>query len=212
MRPFNLRLEWKKMGFNAYVPLIAVMLGLSVIAGTKGDFNVFMPLMELMLPLLSGWWILFLLHDTLSEEGNELLFSLPVPRWKLGLLPVVCFYLLYVLVLVFMLICSIPWIELDSLFWLAVQFVSQSFFFSALAFLAMVWTRSTGWSFILLVVYVSFALLTARSPFLLDIYLHHTGPIPLQEVGGFLKKTWIFGLIFMVNAQFFLSTTTRYKI
>jgi hypothetical protein len=172
----------------------------------------FLPVLEMLYPFFGCWWSVFVLNDLLAEEGGEVLFSYPIRRWQLGILRVFLFFLLYLLLMFVMLFVGVgSVIGVHQIPSLALQYGVQSFFYSGLGFLAMVLTRSTGWSLILVSTYLSLMILTRGETLpSLDIYLHNTSIIPIDLLLPFVKKVGIFGVILYANAQYFLSTSTQH--
>lgn len=212
LRGINVRFDWRSMGGNAYPPFLAVLVLVSFTAANKGEFLSVLPMLELVFPFFGAWWSIFVLHDLLSEEGNEVLFTYPVKRWQVGIVRVVVFYFLHVVLLVAMLACLSIWIGHQHVLSLFLQLASQSFFYAGLGFLAMVITQNTGWSLVVVTSYLSLQILV-RGEILpaLDIYLHTVYPLPVERLLPYVKKNLILGCILFVNAQYLLSTTTRYK-
>ncbi|MFE0557497.1 hypothetical protein ACFW1P_16470 [Paenibacillus sp. NPDC058910] len=213
MLKLNIIFNWKSMGINAYLPLLTSLLLLIVIVLNNGDIVLSMPVIEMVFPIFGCWWSIFILHDLLSENGNEVLFSLPMKRWKLGVVPVLIFFLLYMCLMIVMLALMSNWIGLMAVISLGLQLSVQSFFYAGLGFLSMVITRSTGWSIIAATSYLSLMLLTTQTSSLqiIDIYLHNVRPIPVSELIYFIQKVGVLGILMFINAQYLLSTTTRFK-
>ncbi|NMI07148.1 hypothetical protein HF638_24455 [Paenibacillus sp. SZ31] len=203
---------WKAMSFNAYMPILTTLLLILILIFNDGDLTQTMPVIELIFPLFGSWWSIFVLQDLLSEHGNELLFSLPVSRFKIGIFNVLLFFFLYVILLTIMLIVLMKWINLNAAISLVLQLSAQAFFYAGLGFLAMVLTRNTGWSLLVVTSYLSFQLLTTQTSVgFINIYLGNSIPIPISELKYFLRKIWVLSLILFINAQYWLSTTTKFK-
>lgn len=205
--------NWKSMGMNAYLPLLTSLFLLGVVVLNNGNLAQSMSVIEMVFPIFGCWWSIFILHDLLSENGNEVLFSLPIKRWKLGVVGVLIFFLLYMCLMIIMLALMSSWIGLKAVFSLGLQLSVQSFFYAGLGFLSMVITRSTGWSIIVATSYLSLMLLTTQtSSFqIIDIYLHNVRPVPASELIYFIQKVGVLGILMFINAQYLLSTTTRFK-
>jgi len=200
------------MSLNAYMPILTTLLLIVIIVFNDGDLTQTMPVIELIFPLFGCWWSVFILQDLLSEPGNELLFSLPVSRLKVGIFNVLLFFLLYVILLAIMLIVIMKWVDFNASISLGLQLTGQAFFYAGLGFLSMVLTRNTGWSLLVVTAYLSFQLLTTQTSVgLINIYLGNSTPVPIPELKFFLRKVWVLGLVLFINAQFWLSTTTKFK-
>lgn len=204
--------DWRSMGAGAYLPLVVAGFLVLITIANNGEFVYIMTTIEMLFPFFGAWWSVFLLNDTLSESGNEVLFSLPIKRWHLGIVRVLAFFVIYLSLLVLMLLGMGYWIGFDHMLSLGIQLGAQSFFYSGLGFLAMVVTANTGWSLVVVVCYLSLQILTnGQSLSWIDIYLHNSRPIPVQAMSDFLRKTMILGIVLYLNAQYFFSTTTRLK-
>jgi hypothetical protein len=211
-RTLSLRFEWRSMGISAYLPFLVAALLVFIVYLNEDELPYFLPALEMLFPLFGCWWSVFVLHDLLAEEGGEVLFTYPRRRWHLGILRVFLFYLLYLLLMFVMLLGVGSVIGINQIPPLAWQYGVQSFFYSGLGFLAMVLTRSTGWSLILVTSYLSLMILTrGQSLQFLDIYLHNTSIMSIESMIPFLRKVGLYGLILYANAQYFLSTSNRFK-
>lgn len=213
MMRYSILINWRSMGFNAYLPVLIALFLVGIVFLNRGDLINSIPIIEMVFPIFSSWWTVFILHDLLSERGNEVLFSLPVSRWKVGTYVVLIFFLLYMVLMISMLIIMSTWIGIEAAISLSIQLSVQSFFYSGLGFLAIVITRDTGWSLIIATSYLSFQLLTTQTPFLqiFNIYLNNSRPIPVSELVFFVQKVGVIGILLFINAQYMLSTTTRFK-
>ena len=209
-RQFSLRFEWRSMGVSAYIPILVAAF-LVFVVDLNHDLPTFLPVLEMLFPFFGCWWSVFVLHDLLSEAGGEVLYTYPIRRWQLGIFRVCLFFVMYLLLMFLMLYGVGTFIGVNQIAPLALQYGVQAFFYSGLGFLAMVLTRSTGWSLILVGGYLSVMVLT-RGEMLsfLDIYLHNTSIIPIDHLLPFVKKVGVFGVLLYVNAQYFLSTSNRY--
>jgi hypothetical protein len=212
LRKINPFFQLKSMGISAYLPIITSAFLVFVIFINNGSLVESMPVIELIFPIMGCWWSIFVLHDLLSENGGEVLFSLPIRRWCYGSLSVITLFLMYMLLMIGMLLIMTTWLSKTTLVSLGLQLGAQSFFYAGLGFLAMVVTRNTGWALIIVTSYLSIELLTFKNPIgMIDIYFHNVQAIPVSELSFLLNKVLVLGVILFINAQYFLSTTRRYK-
>ncbi|MBW7476033.1 hypothetical protein K0T92_14905 [Paenibacillus oenotherae] len=212
LRKINPYFQLKSMGISAFLPLVTSSFLVLIVFINSGSLVDSMPAIEFIFPIMGCWWSIFVLHDLLAEKGGEVLFALPVRRWCYGSLNVMTFYIMYMLLMVIMLLVMSNWFSQSELVSMGLQLGAQSFFYAGLGFLAMVLTRNTGWSLIIVTSYLSIELLTFRNSIsMFDIYLHNVEAIPVPELSNFLIKVVILGAILFINAQYFLSTTRRYK-
>jgi hypothetical protein len=141
--------QWKSMGAGAYIPIIILLLisGYTYFNRSLLNFmyNV-LPMIELIVPLQGLWWIVFIFINDLEEEGSETIFSYPVKRYKLGIVRVIKFIILY-LVLVLLLVYSFNfYVEIGdiNLNTLAMWLCTWSFCVSSMAFAFMTITSSSA--------------------------------------------------------------------
>jgi hypothetical protein len=157
-------------------------------------------------------WTIQLSREEFLRRQNEWKIIRQSVQDNQFLLRVFLFYLLYLLLMFVMLLGVGSVIGINQIPPLAWQYGVQSFFYSGLGFLAMVLTRSTGWSLILVTSYLSLMILTrGQSLQFLDIYLHNTSIMSIESMIPFLRKVGLYGLILYANAQYFLSTSNRFK-
>ncbi|NMM54837.1 hypothetical protein [Paenibacillus aquistagni] len=204
----GLYFNWRMMGLNAYMPLITSMILLLIAWINKSEVKDTFPALEMIFPLMSAWWTIFVLEDMLSSEGREILLTYPVKRWQSGLMRVLLFYCLYMVLMIIMLLIMNSWMQLSTVFSLAILFGSQSLFYTSLAFLGLTITHNTGWTLVILTAYLSVSLLSSsisNSFSFLDVYLHIIHVPPYEVVAPFVSKIIILSIVCLVNAHYIFS-------
>ncbi|EIT84478.1 hypothetical protein A374_15172 [Fictibacillus macauensis ZFHKF-1] len=199
----NLVFDWKVMGANAYIPVFVSVLLIGYSALTPDSVAKLLPVLEFCYPVCAAWWVIFIFQDVLEETGSETLFSYPLSRWKLGVVRAFLFYLLF-LVLLIVTVCMIDWIATGALFpSLFVQLGMEAFFFSGVGFLAITLTRNTGWSLVIVIIYLSSQLLT-RGAFIpvLNVFLFNQALFSLQDLMAAQWKTVVLGLCLWAGGQY----------
>lgn len=201
------------MGPQALVPFFvwAALILYCAVYRVDGawSFSQQLPVLEMILPTFSAWWSICLFQDILEEEGSETLFSYPIPRWKLGLIRVIFFWVLYCLGIIVVLGILQTWTSQPFWLPLALQFITQAFFFSSFGFLAVAITAQVGWAILIVSGYaVVEQLIGFLLPSFLNVYIFNTAPLPLNQ--WIVWRPLLYGIILMMLAQGILHRFRRF--
>lgn len=203
------------MGNTAYFPFIIGIILTVYCSFLHGNVKYMVPALEMTLPAMSAWWSIFLLQDSLEEEGSETLFTYPSARWIL-FLPVILFffvvYTLFIMILLFTILIINN--QISGYFPLLFQLGIESFFFVCLGFLSMVLTRNVSWALYVIAAYTSFQIIT-KGVYLpsINIYIFNDTILPLNDkrLLGSSIKSLILSFIIMIVAQTILNKTEKFK-
>lgn len=208
----HLIFDWKVMGVNAYIPFIVVVLLIGYGSLRRDALTHIIPALELTFPVFAAWWSIFLFQDVLEEPGGETLFSLPVKRWKLGVVRVGIFFGIYIFLMFLMLFIIDQWCVVDLLLPLALQLGAEAYFFAGLGFLAMSVTLNTGWSLVVIIAYTSTQILTrgALLP-LINVFLFNERLLPISELWMHSGYTILLGGGLWFGAQFLFSKLQHFN-
>jgi hypothetical protein len=155
-----LRLDLRAMGWNLSFPLVAhlaVVLHLYFSGGGRvGQLpgETIQTAVGLVSPLLVTFWVSALYQDLVESDGKEALLALPYNSFALGVLRVLrtaFFYFLFVWGVIRLLFLFSPAPGASPLAWLVLA--TSIFFFSALAFFAVVLTRRLVYTYLLVAVF-----------------------------------------------------------
>lgn len=203
------------MGNTAYFPFLVGILLIVYCSFIHGNVKYMVPALEMIIPALCAWWSIFLLQDSLEEEGSETLFTYPSARWILFIPKILLFFVIFLLFLMLLLfmILSIN-NQLAGYFSLLVQLGVESFFFANLGFISIVLTRNVSWALYIIAAYTSFQIIT-RGVYLssINIYIFNDSILSLRDeriLEGSIKGL-ILSLIMMIVAQLILNKTEKFK-
>ncbi|MFD2169655.1 hypothetical protein [Tumebacillus lipolyticus] len=206
----NLAFDWRAMGFNAYLPLL--MLLLCVLSGLYFSTGKFLPMMEAVAPAFAAWWSIFLFQDLLEEPGGETLFSYPLSRFQLGIKRVLFWGAVYLVCLLASLALVDSQIQESITSSLFLQFGTQSVFFAGLGFLSVVLLRNCGWSLVVLVVYSCTQIFTKGKLFpFFNVYLFNDRVLPVTDLLGRSVATFSAGVLLLILGQILLQRFTRFN-
>ena len=147
----KIRLLWydmKEMGISRFLPIV-LLGGLFLFSQSlKSNPDGILRMLELFLPSICAWWIIFLFHNYVEDEGAEVFCAYPTSRRFLGIIRVLIFYFLYLVVLLVFLIsmCKSGCIKWQILGLYFMQLSVQSLFYGSCGFYFILRTKSTLWS------------------------------------------------------------------
>lgn len=208
----DLFFDFKIMGTNAYIPFLITVILILYSNFRRDALTHIIPALEYTFPVFAAWWSIFLFQNVLEEPGSETVFSYPIRRWQMGILRGAVFFVLYFLLMIVMLLL-IDWICAASIFFpLAVQLGSEAFFFAGLGFWAMTMTANSGWSLVVVIIYLSTQILTRGALFpMINVFLFNERLLKISELWLSSGYSLLLGLILWIWAQVVFSKLQRFN-
>lgn len=207
----QLGFDWRAIGLTAYFPFFITVVLMGYCFIKSFSIKEILPALELSLTTFAAWWSIFLFQDVLEEEGAEVIFSLPISRWKLGTVRVGFFFFIYLSLLAIVVLFIQLGTHSNVFFPLFCQLSVEAFFFSSFGFLSMMITASSSWALVSIVSYVSIQILT-KGAFIpwINIYLFNDRIYPTGEIVSWFIAVLLAGLSMWIIAQMLLIRMRRF--
>jgi hypothetical protein len=202
----------KSMGLLFWIPIFLYIFLIIYIYSICKYEDIFLarmiPTLEFTVPLFAAWWSCFIFYDILEENGKELIFSYPIKRWKIGILKVCIFLILYYIILALFLFVLQQWTSKFIYYPLIVQLFYESYFFAGLGFLCMTITSNSLYSFTVPLLYAAtmfFCNETKIKAFnFMSIFLYNIDVVKINQLIKLSIIPLVFGSLFFIFAQIIL--------
>ena len=202
------KLEIKMMGIPYWYPVVLdiVLLLMNIIFSKTTDGEYYMSIScELGISFFASWWSVYNLYELLEEDGGEILYTYPISVGKHELKKNLCRTIWYLLLSgIFMLVIGVClWHKLDMR--IIFNILMQSLTFSAAAFFLMAVIKDSGWTALLLFVYVCVGYFTngellGRA----NIYILSYDSVTWREIIYNAEKCFVSSAAFYLGGSFAL--------
>lgn len=192
----KMRLEMKQVG-TAWFPFVMTIILLLFLYLTRNygeieqKINI---LTQALLPFIGMWLAVAILSEYISNEAQSFFFTFDFLRKGQGIGMFVRWFTVGICVVVFNILMLKTLLGVDLPI---VLFVAQSMFLGSLAYCFLAWSRSFGWTLLLVIVIISSAILTqgqlyGRFSFFIPDLIN-TNPEIINE-----KSIFLFGVSFFL--------------